>query len=132
MNRGTITIRNTNLDGILFFIELSEDGTVWMTKIEIASLFNVLLSSVEANLKILFKSGRISEKEVKKEVSKTQGNDQKYIVEYFNLEAIVALSYRMNGHICTLFRQWIVKQVIASFKNHSTIIDRFETAAMMN
>lgn len=132
MNRGRITIRKANPDGNQFLIELSEDGTVWMTKIEIASLFNVLLSSVEANLKFLFKSDRISEKEVKKEVSKTQGNDQKYIVEYFNLEAIVALSYRMNGHICTLFRQWIVKQVIASFKNHSPIIDRLETAAMMN
>lgn len=132
MNRGTITIRKANPDSILFFIELSEDGTVWMTKIEIASLFNVLLSTVEANLKFLFKSKRITEKEVKKEKIRTTVNDQKCIVEYFNLEAIVALSYRMDGHICTLFRQWIVKQVTVSFDNHSLIIDRLGTIAMMN
>jgi hypothetical protein len=132
MNRGTITIRNSNPDSIRFLIELSEDGTVWMTKNEIASLFNVRLSSVEANLKFIFKSGRISEKEVKKEILRTRANDQKYIIEYFNLEAIVALSYRMDSYICTLFRQWVVKLVSASFKNHPPIIFLLGTTAMMN
>jgi len=56
MKRGTITIRNTNSDNIHIDIELSEDGNVWMTKNEIASMFNIYLSSVEANLKYLFKS----------------------------------------------------------------------------
>jgi hypothetical protein len=132
MNRGSIIIRNTNTDGIPFFIELSEDGTVWMTKNEIASFFNVFLSSVEANLKFLFKSGRLSEKEVKKEKLRTTDNSQKYIVEYFNLEAIVALSYRMDSYICTLFRQGVVKQVSASFKKHPPIIFLLGTTAMMN
>ena len=47
MKRGTLTIRNANSDNIQVYIELSEDGTVWMTKNEIASLFNVYHSSVE-------------------------------------------------------------------------------------
>jgi hypothetical protein len=132
MNRGSIIIRNTNTDGIPFFIELSEDGTVWMTKNEIASFFNVLLSSVETNLRFLFKSGRLSEKEVKNEKSEITVNGQKCIVEYFNLEAIVALSYRMDSYICTLFRQWAVKQVSASYKKHSPIIFLLGTTAMMN
>jgi hypothetical protein len=132
MNRGSIIIRNTNPDGIPFFIELSEDGTVWMNKNEIASFFNVLLSSVEANLKFLFKTGGLSEKEVKNEKSDIKVNGQKCIVEYFNLEAIVALSYRMDSYICTLFRQWVVKQVSASFKNHPPIIFLLGTTAMMN
>ena len=52
MKRGVITIRNMNSDNIQVYIELSEDGTVWMTKNEIASLFNVYHSSVEVNLKV--------------------------------------------------------------------------------
>jgi hypothetical protein len=132
MNRGTITIRKANPDGILFFIELSEDGTVWMTKIEIASLFNVLLSSVEANLKFLFKSGRLSEKEVKKEKLRTTNNSQKYIVEYFNLGVIIALAYLMNSYPCIQLRKWVAKQVALSSKTYPPIIVHLGTAASMN
>lgn len=132
MKRGTITIRNTNSDNIKVYIELSEDGTVWMTKNEIASLFNVYHSSVEANLKSLFKSGGLLEKTVEKEDPQTLGNGQKCIVEYFNLEVIIALSYRMDSYICTLFRQWVAKQVVTSLKRHSPIIVQMGTATMMN
>ena len=52
MKRGVITIRNMNSDNIQVYIELSEDGTVWMTKNEIASLFKVYHSFVEVNLKV--------------------------------------------------------------------------------
>jgi hypothetical protein len=65
MKRGTITIRNTNSDNVQIYLELSEDGTVWMTKNETASLFKVYRSSVEASLKSLFKSNRLSDKTVR-------------------------------------------------------------------
>ena len=98
MERGTITIKNTNSDNIHIDIELSEDGTVWMTKNEIAFMFNIYLSSVEGNLKYLFKSNYFGNKEVKKEETQILSNSQKYIVECFNLEAIIALSYRLDRH----------------------------------
>jgi hypothetical protein len=132
MKRGTITIRNANSKSIQVSIELSEDGTVWMTKNEIASLFNVYHSSVAANLKSLFKSGGLLENEVKKECPQTLENGQKCIVEYFNLEVILALCYRMDSPICTLFRQWVAKQVSVSFKKHSQIIVHLGTATTMN
>ena len=132
MKRGTITIRNTNSDNIHIDIELSEDGTVWMTKNEIASLFNVYRSSVEANLKYLFKSNSFGDKEVKKEETQILSNGQKCIVEYFNLEVIIALSYRLDSYICILFRQWIAQQVSTSLKSSSLAIDWFEMKANMN
>lgn len=122
MKRGTITIRNTNSDNVQIYIELSEDGTVWMTKNEIASMFNIYLSSVEASLKYLFKSNSFGDKEVKKEELQTLGNVQKCIVEYFNLEVIIALSYRLDSYLCIHFRQWVVKQVVLSCKKPSPII----------
>jgi hypothetical protein len=132
MKRGEIIIRNTNSKSIQVSIELSEDGTVWMTKNEIASLFNVYHSSVATNLKSLFKSGGLLENEVKKECPNTLENGQKCIVEYFNLEVILALCYRMDSPICTLFRQWVAKQVSTSFKKRSQIIVQLGTAITMN
>src|ERR1035437_1517075 len=132
MKWGTITIRNTNSDNIQVYIELSEDGTVWMTKNEIASLFNVYHSSVEVNLKLLFKSDGFLEKTVKKEGRQTLGNGQKCIVEYFNLEVIIALSYRLDSYPCIHFRQWVAKQVTASLKCNSLQIDWLKTKANMN
>lgn len=132
MNRGTITIRKANPDGIQFFIELSEDGTVWMTKIEIASLFNVLLSSVEANLKLLFRSDGLNDKTVKKEEHQASESAQKRIVEYFNLGVIIALAYRMNSYPCIQLRKWVAKQVALSSKTYPPIIVHLGTAASMN
>lgn len=122
MKHGTILIRSTNSDKIQVHLELSEDGTVWMTKNEIASLFNVYRSSVEASLKLVFKYDGLLEKTVKKEEFQTLGNVQKCIVEYFNLEVIIALSYRLDSYPCIHFRQWVAKQVALSCKKHFPII----------
>ncbi|MDR3652816.1 MAG: hypothetical protein P4L34_07585 [Paludibacter sp.] len=130
MKRGTITIRNIKSDNVQIYIELSEDGTVWMTKNEIASLFNVQNSSVEASLKSLFKSNGLLEKTVRQEEHCIQINDKKCIVEYFNLEVIIALSYRMGSYPCIHFRQWVAKQVALSCKKHFPIIVQLGTTMM--
>ena len=130
MKRGTITINNPNSDNTQICLELSEDGTVWMTKNEIASLFNVYRSSVEACLKLVLKSNDLLEKMVKKEEFQTLGNDKKCIVEYFNLEMIIALCYRMDSYPCIHFRQWIAKQVALSCKKHLPVIVQLGTATL--
>jgi len=130
MKRGTITIRNTNSDNIQIYIELYEDGTVWMTRNEIASMFNIYLFSVEANLKHLFKSNSFGDKEVRREETQILSNDQKCMVEYFNLEVIIALSYRLNSYPCIHFRQWVAKQVVLSCKKSSPIIVQLGTAML--
>ena len=127
MKRGTIIIKNTNSDNIHVCLELSEDGTVWMTKNEIASLFNIYHSSVEASLKSLFKSNKLLENAVRKEERSTLSNDQKCIVEYFNLEVIIALSYRLDSYPCIHFRQWVARQVALSCKKSFPTIVQFGT-----
>ena len=130
MKRGTITIRKTNSDNVQIYLELSEDGTVWMTKNEIASLFNVYCSSVEASLKSLFKSNRLSDKTVRQEEHCTQTNNKKCIVEYFNMEVIIALSYRIDSYPCIHFRQRVAKQVVLSCKKSSPIIVQLGTTTL--
>jgi len=132
MKRGTITIQNINLDNTQVYIKLSEDGTVWMTKNEIASLFNVYHSSVEASLKLLFKSNGLLQKTVRQEEHCIQINDKKCIVEYFNLEVIIALSYRLNSYPCIQFRQWVAKQIALSCKKYFPMIVQLGTTTTMN
>jgi len=114
MKHGTIAISKTNSESFLVIIELSEDGTIWMTKNEIATLFDVYHSSVETNLKRLFQSNELCKMDVKKEELNILGNGQKYVFEDFNLEVIIALSYRLKSYSCNLFRHWISKQVTIS------------------
>lgn len=130
MKRGIITISNNNSDNIQIYIELSEDGTVWMTKNEIASLFNVYPSSVEANLKSLFKSNELLEKTMKQEEHCIQINDKKCIVEYFNLEVIIALSYRLDSYPCIYFRQWVAKQLALSCEKYLPLIVQLRTTTL--
>ena len=130
MKRGTITINNPNSDNTQICLELSEDGTVWMTKNEIASLFDVHRSSVESNLKLLFKSNRLLEKTVRQEEHCIQSNNQKCIVEYFNLEVIIALSYQLDSYPSIHFRQWVAKQVVLSCKKPFPIIIQLGAATL--
>jgi Virulence protein len=132
MKRGAITISSIGSGCIPVYIELSEDGTVWMTKNEICTLFNVYRSSVETNLKLLFKSDGQMEKTVKKEEQQASENGQKRVVEYFNLEAIIALAYRMNSYPCIQLRKWVAEQVALSSKTYPPIIVQLGTAISMN
>ncbi len=132
MKRGSITINSSNLENGRVEIELSEDGNVWMTKEEIASLFTVNNSIVQMNLKVMNDSCKLLTEKIKQEVTYTLENDQKCIVEYFNLEVIIALSFRIESYPCTLFRQWVAQQIAASIKENNPILARLGTKAMMN
>lgn len=132
MKRGIIAINGTSFDNIQVYIKLSEDGTVWMTKNEICTLFNTYCSSVETNLKQLFKSDGLIEKTVKREELQASENGQKRIVEYFNLEVIIALAYRINSYPCIQLRKWVAQQVALSSKTYPPIIVQLGTAISMN
>jgi hypothetical protein len=132
MKRGNITINDSTSGRNIVDIELSEDGDVWMTKEEIASLFEVNNSIVQMNLKIMDDSCRYLTEKIKQEVTYTLDNKQKCIVEYFNLELIIALSFRVESYPCALFRQWIAQQICASLSESHPILGRLGTTAMMN
>ncbi|MFT3752271.1 MAG: hypothetical protein QM800_05135 [Paludibacter sp.] len=132
MNRGTITIRNTNSDNIQVCLELSEDGTVWMTKDEISYLFNIYHSTLQSNIKAIFKSDKLLENVGKKEEYYFLDNKQQCVAEYFNLDVIIALCYRIDNYVCILFRQWVTEQVITSLRNSSLTTDRLGMKANLN
>lgn len=110
MERGTINFR-LNADSTLSVkIELT-NGTVWLTKNEIARLLDVFAQSVSANLREIFKNQELFEGEVTKPYNG---------VVYYNLDVIIALAFRCKSPICRKFREWLREQAKLTFTANHT------------
>ncbi len=110
MERGTIIIEPAHVA-----VALSSDGTVWMTAEEIASIFHVTAANVERHIEKIFAAQELDEREVRTEQHIIRSGEQ-YIVEYYNLDMIIALSFRIGTPSSKAFRRWITEQVVRSLK----------------
>lgn len=110
MNRGKITITPDRIA-----VTLSTDGTVRMTVEEIATIFHVTPSSVERRIVKLLAEGELDEREARTEEVKIHGG-RLYIVEYYNLDMVIALSYRIDTPASKAFRRWVGERVIRSLR----------------
>ncbi|MFR9578973.1 MAG: hypothetical protein SNG45_09045 [Rikenellaceae bacterium] len=100
MIRGKIEIVQRADSSIAINIE-TIDGDIWVTKHEIAGMFQIFISAVSANLRVIFKSKELYEDDVCRVVNG---------VTYFNLDAVIALAFRCKGPICRMFRVWLRDQ----------------------
>ncbi len=86
--------------------------TIWATQIQIAELFGRDKSVVSRHLKDIFKSGELEQnRTVAKNatVQKEGGREIKRDIEYYNLDAILSVGYRVNSKQATAFRIWATK-----------------------
>lgn len=115
MKRGTIII-----DPDRITVTLSSDGTVWMTVEKIASIFHVTATSVERRIAKLLAEGELDERRVRTEQNIIRSG-KRHIVEYYNLDAIIALCFRINTPPSKAFQRWIAKQVVQSLRTKTTV-----------
>jgi len=95
-----ITIENGQVT-----IRPSANG-VWLTQAQIADLFGVFTSAVNANIRSILKSGILDEERVFRRTRCRNGN----LVERYNLEMITALAFRLKSENAEIFRKWIVER----------------------
>ena len=107
MERGYIKITEEEIGKPIVEVKMV-NGTVWMFKHEIARLFDVYLQTVGNNFRSIFKSHLLREEEVTMEIKlkNERGND--IYVTYYNLEAIIFLSYRIDSRYAKAFREWVM------------------------
>lgn len=89
-----------------------EDETFWLTQKKLAALFDVEVHTVNYHLKEIFKSGELSEDSTirKYRIVQTEGIRQvSREVEFYNLDVIIAVGYRVNSFSATQFRIWATK-----------------------
>ena len=89
--------------------------TLWATQKSIAQLFDVSVPTISRHFRDIFESGELDEKVVvAKNVITTQhgaisGKTQSHNVNFYNLDAIISVGYRVNSIQATRFRQWATK-----------------------
>jgi hypothetical protein len=106
MNRGYIKIKETEYHRFVVEVQTA-DGNLWLTKHEIADLFNVTISSVSNSLHAIFKSGLLQKEDVSR-IHLFERNRKQCQTTLFNLEAVIFVSYRIASDETQVFRQWVI------------------------
>ena len=88
-------------------IQLRADGqTVWLTQMEMAELFSATKQNISLHLKNIFADGELSEESVVKDSLTTAADGKNYRVAHYNLDAILAVGYRVRSPRGVEFRRW--------------------------
>ena len=107
MERGYIKIKENDENQLIVEAKLV-DCTLWMTKHEMADLFNVFVNTIGNNLRSIFKSGIFQEKNVTR-IYKYENNGRQCEMTEYNLEALIFVSYRIASFEAQAFREWVMK-----------------------
>ncbi len=82
------------------------EGTVWLSQMEMATLFDTSKQNIAKHLKAIFAEGELAENSVVNHWLTTAADGKKYRVAHYNLDAILAIGYRVRSPRGTQFRQW--------------------------
>jgi prophage maintenance system killer protein len=88
-----------------------EDETFWLSLNQIATLFEKDKSVISRHLSNIFKDKELDRDSVVAKNATTAADGKSYQVEYFNLDAILSVGYRVNSRRGTQFRQWATKRL---------------------
>lgn len=110
-----------------------EDETIWLTQKLIATLFNVDVRTISEHLKNIFQSGELQENSVIRKFRNTAADGKVYQTQFYNLDAIISVGYRVNSVRATQFRQWAT-QVLREFAIKGYVLDknRMENGAFLS
>jgi hypothetical protein len=96
----------TGSDGKVNVEVCIQDETVWLTQKALAELFGKDRSVITKHLKNIFESGELVQPSVCANFAHTAADGKKYQTLYYNLDAIIAVGYRVNSYQATQFRIW--------------------------
>lgn len=85
---------------------LLENESVWLTQKAIAELFGVQIPAISKHFKNIFEEGELIESSVISKMETTASDGKKYSTNFYNLDAIISVGYRVNSTKATQFRIW--------------------------
>lgn len=88
-----------------------ENESVWLNQLTMAALFQVSKQNISLHLKNIFIEGELAESRVVKEYLTTAADGKAYPTKFYNLEAIIAVGYRVRSHRGTQFRRWATERL---------------------
>jgi len=96
-------------DGTVKIDTVFHDETIWLTQKKMAELFFVEVPAISKHLKNIFETNELEEYSVVSKMETTAADGKKYQTKYYNLDAIIAVGYRVNSKRATQFRIWATK-----------------------
>lgn len=109
-NQGDIVIYQTE-DGETKIDVRFVDETVWLSLDQLSVLFERNKSTISRHLKNIFEEGELERDSVVAKIATTATDGKTYRVDYYNLDAIISLGYRVQSRIATQFRRWATERL---------------------
>ncbi len=131
MSEHKLKIRNSTAEFLIFTRQAGEDGvevrvegeTVWLTQKLMANLFDVNVPAVSKHLKNVFEVGELAENRVVSILETAAADGKKYKTKFYNLDAIIAVGFRVNSTRAVQFRQWATG-VLRDFAIRGYVMDK--------
>ncbi|NPA82462.1 MAG: hypothetical protein GXO31_07610 [Epsilonproteobacteria bacterium] len=86
-----------------------DKDSIWVTQKQLCELFERDKSVISRHIRNIFKSGELERDLVVAKIATTASDGKTYQVEYYNLDVIISVGYRVNSKKATKFRQWATK-----------------------
>ncbi|MBU2578504.1 virulence RhuM family protein [Patescibacteria group bacterium] len=107
-NTGEIIIYQTSKNEVDIKVRLEKE-TVWLTQTQISILFDIQRPAITKHLNNIFESGELNKNSVCSILELTATDGKKYQTQFYNLDAIISIGYRVNSKRATQFRIWATK-----------------------
>ena len=136
-----LQIRNSTAEFLVFTNQDSknsievriEDETIWLTQKLTATLFDVNVRTISEHLQNIFSSNELEKNSVIRKFRTTASDGKNYNTQFYNLDAIISVGYRVNSIRATQFRQWATK-ILKNYAIKGWVLDkeRLENGAYLN
>ncbi|WP_294964696.1 virulence RhuM family protein [Sulfurimonas sp.] len=88
-----------------------EDETVWLTQAQLGELFQKSKSTISEHIKNIFEDEELLENQVVRNLQTTANDDKNYNTNFYNLDMIISVGYRVRSAQGTKFRQWATSRL---------------------
>lgn len=143
MNGKKLQIRNSTAEFLIFTGQAGgqsiearyEDETIWLSQKLMAALFAVDVRTINEHLKTIYEQGEVEQEATIRKFRIVQKEGNREVarnVDFYNLDAIISVGYRVNSVRATQFRQWAT-QVLREFAVKGYVLDkkRMENGAFL-
>lgn len=126
-----LIIRNSTAEFLIFQAQdksqgvevVYHDETIWATQKAMSVLFDCTTDNIGLHLKNIFASGELKKESVTEKISATASDGKNYQTQFYNLDVIISVGYRVNSIRATQFRQWCT-YVLRQFAIRGYVIDK--------
>ncbi|MBU5451397.1 virulence RhuM family protein [Acetivibrio sp. MSJd-27] len=99
-----------------------KDETIWLTQKGMAELFGCTADNISLHLKNIFAEGELDKISVTEKFSATASDGKNYLTQFYNLDAIISVGYRVNSAKATHFRIWAT-QILKEYMQKGFVLD---------